>query len=457
MRNRRFNRRFIGAIGAIVALTTTIVLPTSSTSAAQIPSDAAAMCAAVLAPVTGGAAASSEPLAACQWDMIQIHATSTGSYRIATGRGVRVGVLDSGVDRFHPDIAPNLDLNLSCSFIFSDDPVALPQEVGNGICSNKDAVQDLGTHGTHVASTIAAPVNGVGIAGVAPEATIVALKVCSYVGYCFVKSVAAAIRYAGEQRLDVINLSLFADPYLYYCGNDAAQRAQYKSMVEAVRYAQQRGVVVVAAAGNESSDLRHPTVDTISPDWPPDAAQTRLVHNNCRVAPAEIPGVITVSATGPFGISGFSTIGQGVIDVAAPGGDLVGSGSVVPQHSVLAAASSTETAPGGIYPTYDFFDQFFPGLTVIDHGARYVAIDGTSMASPHAAGVAVLIKQMHPGWSPAAVAAALRSTAQPRPCPTVDGPYVFDGNGNIVACTGGNGRNSYYGTGLIDALAAASK
>ena len=59
--------------------------------------------------------------------------------------------------------------------------------------------------------------NGVGIAGVAPDATIVALKACTIAGFCFVDSVAAALRYAGDQRLDVVNLSLFADPFLYYC------------------------------------------------------------------------------------------------------------------------------------------------------------------------------------------------------------------------------------------------
>ena len=66
------------------------------------------------------------------------------------------------------------------------------------------------------------------------------------------------MRYAGDLRLDVVNLSLFADPYLYYCGNDAEQRALYSDLRAAARYAQQRGVVIVAAAGNESSDLQHP-------------------------------------------------------------------------------------------------------------------------------------------------------------------------------------------------------
>ena len=107
----------------------------------------------------------SEPLGACQWDMALINASDSGSYARATGSGVTVGVIDGGVDLTHPDIAPNLDVDLSCSFIFNDTPTANPAEIANGDCSNKGAVQDLAGHGTHVASTIGAPINGIGIAG----------------------------------------------------------------------------------------------------------------------------------------------------------------------------------------------------------------------------------------------------------------------------------------------------
>ncbi len=84
-----------------------------------------------------------EPFGPCQWDMAIIDASATGSYQLATGEGVTVGVIDSGVDLTHPDIAPNLDVDRSCSFIFSDTPTANPVEIANGDCSNKAAVQDL--------------------------------------------------------------------------------------------------------------------------------------------------------------------------------------------------------------------------------------------------------------------------------------------------------------------------
>jgi subtilisin family serine protease len=394
---------------------------------------------------------SGEPLAPCQWDMSLIHADASAR-AAATGRGVTVGVLDSGLDLTHPDIQPNLDLARSCSFIFADDPTADPGEVGNGDCSNKAAVQDLYGHGTHVASIIAAPINGIGIAGVAPEATIVGLKACTVGGFCFVDSVTAALRYAGDQRLDVVNMSLFADPFLFYCGNDAEQRAMLKQMKDAARYAQKRGVVLVAAAGNESIDLRHPIEDTISPDWPPDSAVSRRVHNNCRVVPAELPGVITVTATGPVGYPGYTTtiadyssVGG---DIAAPGGDYFSATNTV-QDAVIGAVPRDSV----IFQELDPANTDVPGITTEDHGATYAFLNGTSMASPHVAGVAALIREQHPGWSPAAVAAALYRTATPLACPPDWEPLTPEDE--RTRCYGNASHTSFFGHGLVDARAAA--
>ena len=392
----------------------------------------------------------SEPLAPCQWNMSLIHADASAR-AAATGQGVTVGVLDSGLDLTHPDIQPNLDLTRSCSFIFADDPTADPGEVGNGDCSNKSAVQDLYGHGTHVASIIAAPINGIGVAGVAPEATIVGLKACTVGGYCFVDSVTAALRYAGDQRLDVVNMSLFADPFLYYCGNDAEQRAMLRQMKDAARYAQQRGVVLVAAAGNEAIDLRHPVLDTISPDWPPGAAVTREVHNNCRVVPAELPGVITVSATGPVGYPGYtmniaeySSVGG---EIAAPGGDYFSATGTV-QDAVIGAVPSDSV----LFTAFDPLNEDLPGITTVDQGATYAFLNGTSMASPHVAGVAALIREQHPTWSPGAVAAALYRTATPLACPPNWQPISADDE--RTRCSGNASHTSFFGHGLVDASGA---
>jgi subtilisin family serine protease len=441
-------RRSLALLSAFV-LAMSLAAPAQATSqAGPTPTGTAvAICSALFGATYG--VPSSEPLAACQWDMALINADDASHAR-ATGKGVRIGDIDSGVDITHPDIAPNLDLAQSCSFIFDHDPAALPIEKGNGDCSNKAAVQDQGGHGTHTASTIAAPINGIGIAGVAPEATIVAIKACSQSSYCFADSVAAALRYAGDLRLDIVNMSLFADPYLYYCGNDAQQRAIYRDLQSAARYAQQRGVLLIAAAGNQADDMAHPTTDIISPDWPPDAAVERVVHNNCKRAPTEIPGVLAVSATGPIGIEGYTTniasysdVGMGVVDVAAPGGDYFAATGTV-QDAVLAAWSSTDDG------TFDFYNTLpYPGLTVVDHGARYIEINGTSMAAPHATGLAALIKQLHPGWGPAALGAAVQRATTPLACPA-DWQPLFPGDLR-TRCQGGGGRTSFFGHGLIDA------
>ncbi len=444
----------IAAIAAIAVLSVS-----AAALAAATQSEIIAKCEGLYGTVFG--VPNSEPFGPCQWDMAIINA-GTESYAVATGKGVTVGVIDSGVDFNHPDIAPNLDVDRSCSFIFDDTPTADPAEVANGDCSNKGAVQDLNGHGSHVASNIAAPVNGIGIAGVAPEATLVALKACTEVGYCFADSVAAALRYAGDHDIDIVNLSLFADPYLYYCKSEAEQRAILKELESAARYAQQKGVLIVASAGNELADLQHPGFDDISPDWPPGSEEERYVQNNCRVAPAELPGVMTVSATGPVGYPGYdlwiadySSVGMSRVDVAAPGGDYFRA-TDTRQDAVLGALSSTSDPDNGIWDFYDFLEvnggPRFDGLTVLAGGGyRYGYLNGTSMASPHAAGVAALVKQMHPKWSPGAVKAAVQRSAQQLPCP----PSYFANDPR--RCYGNNGRTSFFGHGLVDAAAAAGQ
>src|SRR5256714_354067 len=232
----------------------------------------------------GGSGVGPDPLSVCQWDMRMINASPTGSYAANQGLGARVGILDTGLDVNHPDIAPNLNLAESCSFILPNTPTSLPQEweADPVNCPTKSAVQDYFGHGTHVGGTVAAPINGIGVAGVAPRATLIGLHAgTADGGYFFTSSVVNGLIYAGVHHLDVVNMSFFADPFLFNCKNDPEQKAIVKAITRAAQFANQNGVVLVAAAGNEANDLDHPTIDEISPDFPPDAAVTRQVGNNC--------------------------------------------------------------------------------------------------------------------------------------------------------------------------------
>ncbi len=386
-----------------------------------------------------------EPLSACEWDDRIINAAPGKSYTVNRGAGATIGDMDTGIDLTHPDITPNLDVGLSCSFITSANPNASPAEVANGDCSNKGAVQDLNGHGTHTASEAASPINGIGTAGVAPEATIVALKAGNANGFFFTQEVADAMIYAGDHHLDVVNMSFFADPWLFNCKNDADQRAIVSAIGRASRYAQQHGVVMVAALGNEAIDLAHPVTDEISPDFPPGSELTREVGNNCVVLPTELPGVVGVTGIGPSGVlSFFSSFGAGVSDVTAPSGS---SGQAPnPFGRVLAAWSSTGPPIG------------LAGRDVQDaNGAVYAWVQGTSMAAPHAAGVAALIRSAHPDMPVGAVQAILQNTAMPKDCPTPAQMDPLSGSLGVQTCSGGPGHTNFYGSGLVDALAAGSR
>ena len=135
------------------------------------------------APQPGHGRPKAEPLADLQWDMQQINATADGSYRVEHGdERVLVGIIDTGVDGSHPDIAPNFSNDLSRNFTV-DIPVDANGDRDRRTvrgepdqsCNDPPNVDEDG-HGTHVASTIGSPINGLGIAGVAPNVTLVNLR-----------------------------------------------------------------------------------------------------------------------------------------------------------------------------------------------------------------------------------------------------------------------------------------
>ena len=383
-----------------------------------------------------------------QWDMRQIHTPE--AHAITGGsRSVVVGDIDTGLDFTHPDLAPNYDAadSADCS---SGAPA--PLAPGN----------DVNGHGTHTAGTIAAASNGVGIVGVAPNVRIAGIKSATDDGFFFPEMVVCAFVWAGTHNIDVTNNSYFVDPWLYNCRNDAEQRAIWKAVQRAIRFAMNQGTTVVSAAGNESDDLAHPEVDVTSPDFPPGSEQERAVTNACVVLPVEIPGVIGVSADGntpqPNGgylKSFYSSYGIGVVDVVAPGGDSV--------------FGRTPQAPNGrVLSTWPATSPCARPVTDAATGALYCYAQGTSMASPHVAGVAALVVSVlgdartpqNGRLRPGRVASVLTQTADPQPCPSaLPAGYLTDWprpSGTAQTCQGGPGNNSWYGSGQVDALAAVT-
>ncbi len=446
MARRRLQFRFL--VAGLAALCPLALAPGTAVATVKTQAAEAAACAALY----GAQSNMPDPLGSCQWDMRAIGATSTGSYAVNRGAGARVGDIDTGIDLTHGDIMPNVDLAASCSFIYPDTPTSLPAEQvvrGPAQCSNKAALQDYAGHGTHTAGTIAAPINGIGTSGVAPEAKIVVLKAGTANGFFFTQSVVDALRYAGDQHLDVVNMSFFADPWLFNCRNDAEQKDIIQQISAAARYAEQQGVVLVAAAGNDGIDLNHPTTDEISPDWPPGAAVTRNVNNSCVVMPTEIPGVVVVTATGAENLlTWYSTYGN-LTDVTAPGGSRFQTPTPDTRRGrVLAPYSSTAG---------DLAFQESIGRVVRDPAGNYYAwLNGTSMAAPHAVGVAALIRAAHPSMPQGAVVALLRAEATKMGCPAALDPGVAFFGAPVQVCSGGVGSNNFYGAGLVNAAAAAA-
>src|SRR3954452_23124505 len=263
--------------------------------------------------------------------MQMIHATTSGSYkRQQASHAVRVGVLDTGIDGNHADIKPNFNAKLSRNFTVDDPSIDGACDTDpDQSCEDPSNVDEDG-HGTHVASTIASPLNGIGIAGVAPKAELVNLRAGQDSGYFFLGPTLDALTYAGDHGVDVVNMSYYIDPWLYNCAANPAdspaeqreQRLVIEATQRAVHYARERGVTLIAAAGNPATPLGHPTEDATSPDYPPDTAHRRTVDNSCLNVPAETAGVIAVTSTGRTGNKAYySNYGLEQADVAAPGGD----------------------------------------------------------------------------------------------------------------------------------------
>lgn len=317
---------------------------------------------------------------------------------------VTVAVMDTGIDPDHKDLKDRIDASRSVGCQVNGIPNQDPS-----------AWKDDHYHGTHVAGTIAASHNGYGVDGVAPDATLIAIKTSNKAGSFYPEYVACAFDWAAEHNVDVSNSSYYMDPYAFWMPNEASQAAGLEAASRAVHYSKEHGVVNFAAEGNSDDDHDNPTIDKDSPNDVEGAAVERNVAGGIDVPAMLNDSVLSVSAlklptgadpaTAKLERAGFSNYGKNSVDVAAPG------------QRIWSTMPTWEKDPPFGY------------------------LSGTSMASPHAAGVAALVKEIHPDYTADEVIALVKKQAG----------YTYD---RLAEPTDGK---EYRGAGLVNALDAVLK
>lgn len=304
------------------------------------------------------------------WGAVAMHAREAEAVNVKRAP-VTVAVVDSGVEDTHPDLEGRVDTSRSvkCSV--------------NGVATQDFyGWRDEFYHGTHVAGIIAANHNDIGIDGIAPEASIVAIEATNDNRLIYPEYVTCAFMWAASHGVDVVNNSYSMDPWVYWSPTDPEQAAGLEAATRSIKYAQGKGLAVIAAAGNEGVDIDNPTIDNGSPTDVPTPTKNRAVNGGIRV-PSKLDGVAQVSAVGQaynvkpglsLGRAEFSNYGD-TIDFAAPG------------------------------------DQIYSTVPLLFYPSGYAVADGTSMATPHVSGIAALIKSVHPELTGAQVIDLMKKQA----------------------------------------------
>lgn len=304
------------------------------------------------------------------WGAVAMHAREAEAVNVKRAP-VTVAVVDSGVEDTHPDLEGRVDTSRSVKC--SVNGVATQDFYGR---------RDEFYHGTHVAGIIAAKHNDIGIDGIAPEASIVAIEATNDNRLIYPEYVTCAFMWAASHGVDVVNNSYSMDPWVYWSPTDPEQAAGLEAATRSIKYAQDKGLAVIAAAGNEGVDIDNPTIDNGSPTDVPTPTKNRAVNGGIRV-PSMLDGVAQVSAVGQaynvkpglsLGRAEFSNYGD-TIDFAAPG------------------------------------DQIYSTVPLLFYPSGYAVADGTSMATPHVSGIAALIKSVHPELSGAQVIDLMKKQA----------------------------------------------
>lgn len=293
-----------------------------------------------------------------QWGHTAVNAPAAWNAGVR-GQGVRVAVLDTGFELHHPDLESNIDFATSADM------------TGEGL----QFTDPFGfSHGTHCAGTIAAADNGFGVIGIAPSAKLVLIKVLHDNGSGSFGDVLAGIIHATNVDADIASMSLGA---LFPKNLAAGGNRDIAIFDRVAMYARQRGTTIIAAVGNDDTNL--------------DGQWANL--------PSDAAGVIGVAALAP---DGWATNPFGSLDLRA-------------SYSNYGSSSVDLAAPGGDFDNTNWSECMFPGIpcwvydmvfSTVNGGWAWAA--GTSMATPHVAGVAALILSEGPK-TPAQLEAALRA------------------------------------------------
>lgn len=319
----------------------------------------------------------SDPCAARLWGLTRIQAPE--AWRVTRGGRVVVAVVDTGVDFRHPDLRANLIAKRGSNLLRNTAYTCPFQRRARRPVRSRAVAQDDNGHGTHVAGTVAAVGgNGVGVAGVAPRARVLPVKVLDSKGSGTDRGVARGICFAVAHGAKVVNLSLGTDPL-----SQIVVEGEGAETSRAIAYAFSRGVAVVIAAGNDGF-----------PACGFPAARTKA---------------LCVGATDSRDLKAFYSNFGDTLDVVAPGG--------------FGSPSCDDDA--------DIWSTAWPKAANRCGGNGYQALAGTSMAAPHASGVAaLLVSRLGARATPAAVYDRIRQTADDLGLPGPDGLF---GHGRVNA------------------------
>lgn len=282
---------------------------------------------------------------ALQWNMFQINAPDAWAKKSGIPR-VEVAILDTGLDPDHLDqggarfgVPSTIDAEKSIAFVPTTSPTG-------------PAWTDDNLHGTFVGGLVTS--NNFGTAGVAPNVKLIAVKVLGADGTGPIGAVIAGIYYATVAGAQVINMSLG----LQVKKNDPGAQVVISAFWRAVTFAQRHGVLVVSAAGNESTNLRPRSLFEL---------------------PCEAGFQLCVSATGAGNtFASYSNFGLGAIDVAAPGGD----GTFSTARWIMGPCSSHATDPA---------------FAICKDGLHYIFATGTSASAPHVSGLGAYLDSQFGG------------------------------------------------------------